>query len=428
MSKESAILIIGAGVFGLSTALELTQRGYQNVTVLDRYLPPVQDGSSVDISRIIRADYADDVYARIASEAMELWKTKHSHAFHPTNFVMFSETTDNPYMIKTKENLSHHGIPFEVIAGNEDVQRTNPSLKAAGGDYSKLNGYTNPVGGWANAAGAVQALARECSLAGVSFIVGKRGTVTSLRIEEGKIVGVNVAAGPWIAASKVILSAGAWSCRLVDLSKNSISTGQPVGFIQLTDEEAAELADLPVIINMSTGWFCFPPDPVTKQLKCARHGFGYTTEVAPDYGMAQDGQSKVSAPPRDKSSSVYSFIPADAETALRTGLRQFYPKLADRPWSNTRLCWYTDTPTGDFIIDEHPRLENLFLATGGAGHGFKFMPVLGKYIADCFENKASQEMREKWRFRPVESVDMRGDGSRGGPDRRPLTAVEVARL
>jgi sarcosine oxidase/L-pipecolate oxidase len=34
--KSAPILIIGAGVFGLSTALHLGQRGYTNVTVLDK--------------------------------------------------------------------------------------------------------------------------------------------------------------------------------------------------------------------------------------------------------------------------------------------------------------------------------------------------------------------------------------------------------
>jgi sarcosine oxidase/L-pipecolate oxidase len=59
VAKNESIVIVGAGVFGLSTALELKNRGYQNVTVLDRYLPPVIDGSSVDISRVIRVEYAD---------------------------------------------------------------------------------------------------------------------------------------------------------------------------------------------------------------------------------------------------------------------------------------------------------------------------------------------------------------------------------
>jgi glycine/D-amino acid oxidase-like deaminating enzyme len=35
-SKDAPINIIGAGIFGLSTALHLARRGYRNVTVFDK--------------------------------------------------------------------------------------------------------------------------------------------------------------------------------------------------------------------------------------------------------------------------------------------------------------------------------------------------------------------------------------------------------
>ena len=51
----STIIIVGAGVFGLSTALAVARRyPLTRVTVIDRYTPPVQDGTSVDTSKILR--------------------------------------------------------------------------------------------------------------------------------------------------------------------------------------------------------------------------------------------------------------------------------------------------------------------------------------------------------------------------------------
>jgi len=41
MDKDSKIVIIGAGIFGLSTAYQLASEGYRNVVVLDRHMPPV---------------------------------------------------------------------------------------------------------------------------------------------------------------------------------------------------------------------------------------------------------------------------------------------------------------------------------------------------------------------------------------------------
>lgn len=42
MEKEQRIIIIGAGIFGLSTARQLAIEGYQNITILDRHMPPVR--------------------------------------------------------------------------------------------------------------------------------------------------------------------------------------------------------------------------------------------------------------------------------------------------------------------------------------------------------------------------------------------------
>jgi sarcosine oxidase/L-pipecolate oxidase len=62
---------------------------------------------------------------------------------------------------------------------------------------------------------------------------------------------------------------------------------------------------------------------------------------------------------------------------------------------------------------------------------FKFLPVLGTYIADCFENKAPTELRRKWSF-PLPAGDNAGtkigDGSRAGPPLRILNPKEMSKL
>lgn len=180
-------------------------------------------------------------------------------------------------------------------------------------------------------------------------------------------MGVNVAEGDHITASRVILCAGAWSNLLIPLSQASTASGQPVGFIQLTPEEAAPLREVPVMINLSTGVFVFPPTPHDNILKVARHGYGFATEMEVERDGGNTSSRVVSAPKRDSSNASSSYLPDDADEGLRAGLRQLLPDYADRPWVNRRLCWYSDTPEGDFIADHHPDLEGLFVATGGAG-------------------------------------------------------------
>ncbi|KAH6681568.1 FAD dependent oxidoreductase [Halenospora varia] len=429
-NKSDSILIVGAGVFGLGAASELAARGYRNITVIDRFPPPVPDGSSVDISRVIRADYADPIYARMASEAQDLWHTEYKEHYHQSGLVILSETPKHPYIegcIKALKDLKQE---TNHIANGNDAKKKYPALT---GDMSGTYGYTNAAGGWADAAAAIKQLAFKCAQRGVSFITGPRGTVTQLQRRGNKITGVELLSGLAITADYIILATGAWTSRLIPTYESVISTGQPVGFLQLTQNEADRLRKMPVCINLSSGFFVFPPTPDTNILKVARHGFGYENPIDVQYPPAKKDmpalRQTVSAPRRDTNGARTSFIPADADTALRRGIRQLIPEFADRPWEMTRLCWYTDTPKGDFIITDHPQVEGLFLATGGSGHAFKFLPVLGRYVADVFEGVASQEMKNKWSYaNAMNGSPSKGDGSRGGPKRRNLNVTERANL
>ena len=55
------IIVVGGGVFGLSAAVELRSRGHE-ISVFDRCQLPAYDGSSNDISRIIRMDYGGSCF------------------------------------------------------------------------------------------------------------------------------------------------------------------------------------------------------------------------------------------------------------------------------------------------------------------------------------------------------------------------------
>lgn len=81
LTSTSKIIIIGSGVFGLSTAFWLRQSGYENVTVFDMqdtarhgYSPSAVDSASADLNKIIRFSYGAEIeYQRLATEAAVLW-------------------------------------------------------------------------------------------------------------------------------------------------------------------------------------------------------------------------------------------------------------------------------------------------------------------------------------------------------------------
>lgn len=362
-SHSEPILVVGAGVFGLSIALELSQRGYTDITVIDRMLPPVADGSSNDANRIIRPDYVDPFYAKIATEAIHEWNAPgiYSPHYHQAGFTLVSEVEHDEFLERGKRAIERQGNEYVEFATTEELRALRPELRDMTFPFS---GYISKNAGWADAAGAVRAAAARCSEVGITFITGPRGTITSLKTDENsRVLGVNVVAGPPLLASRVILATGAWTNHYVDLGHAITSSAQPVGFIQLTPEEALSLAGMPVVDNMTSGIFVFPPTPGTNLLKIARHGHGFENRIA----AASDGGRRVSAPRHDANNAATSWIPDDAEAAFRGALRQLVPLAAEKPWARQRLCWYTETRDGNFIADHHPAYEGLFILTGGSG-------------------------------------------------------------
>ncbi len=437
LKHDSRIVIIGAGAFGLSTALELARKGYTSVTVLDRSLPPVADGSSVDISRIVRSDYSDADYAALAREAYELWLSSELFrpAFHPTPFLIATQLADRAglpgtdYVKAIKDNINSLGLAWRDLNSAADARTIFPVLKgelAAPG----FAGYISDQAGWADAAHGISLLRDECSRLGVSFIAGAHGTVTGLNQAEpgGRVQSVSTASGLTIPAELVVLAAGAWTASIAPLEKATISTGQIVGYVRLSDEQAARLAGLPIYMNMATGVFMFPPHPQTKQLKVACHGFGYTNTQSPGPGNLG---TTLTAPPPKTVPRRTTFVPEEGISRLRAGIVEALgQEFEGCEFEKTVICWYTETPTGDFIVDRHPLHNNLVLATGGNGHAYKMLPVLGKYVVQAIEGTLSPKLREKWKLdeERLRGQEFGGDGSRGGPPRREFTDEEKLKL
>jgi len=85
-------------------------------------------------------------------------------------------------------------------------------------------------------------------------------------------------------------------------------------------------------------------------------------------------------PPIDPDALERQVTPAGL-AASRDFLVRRFPALAQAPLVESRVCQYENTSNGDFLIDRHPELENVWLVGGGSGHGFKHGPAVGDYAA-----------------------------------------------
>ncbi|OAA73465.1 FAD dependent oxidoreductase [Cordyceps fumosorosea ARSEF 2679] len=157
--KDEAILIVGGGVFGLSTALELATRGYTDLTVFDRFAPPAPDGSSVDLSRIVRFDYGDRLYGAMAREAVAGWAAEYPAHYHQCGFLMLNEArpgaAGDEYFAYTKQCVAVDEELGRTIELYDDAASLCARLPCVPARLDGFRAFYNPRGGWADAAASI---------------------------------------------------------------------------------------------------------------------------------------------------------------------------------------------------------------------------------------------------------------------------------
>jgi sarcosine oxidase len=84
---------------------------------------------------------------------------------------------------------------------------------------------------------------------------------------------------------------------------------------------------------------------------------------------------------------------AEGAAEARRFVEQRFPALRGAPIVETRVCQYENTWNGDFLIDQHPHMENVWFVGGGSGHGFKHGPAVGEYVAARILDGARGEER-----------------------------------
>ncbi|MDB6128218.1 MAG: N-methyl-L-tryptophan oxidase, partial [Verrucomicrobia bacterium] len=164
-------------------------------------------------------------------------------------------------------------------------------------------------------------------------------------------------------AERVVFCGGAWTDRLVqDLGVSLRVTRQTLGWVWPKTPARFELGRFPVwVIDRLDGscHYGFPMMPDNPGFKIAHHSPGLDA---------------------DPDSLVRTVLPGDEES-FRPVLRTQIPE-ADGPLLSLRVCMYTNSPDGNFIVDRHPEKSRVILACGFSGHGFKFATVLGQVLAD----------------------------------------------
>lgn len=357
MPRSFDVIVVGLGTMGSSACFHLAARGVR-VLGLEQFDIPHSRGAGHGFSRVIRTAYHEHPdYVPLLRSAFTLWRQLETESGQRLLYI-----TGGLYMGslgglpgQAMAAATEHGVPFELL-DRAALDRRFPQFRVP----ESFVGMLEPNAGFVIPERAIAAHAGLALRHGAE-LHGREAVLRWSADSSG--VSVTTDRGSY-RAQRVVFCGGAWSERLlVDLGVPLRVTRQALGWVWPLKPELFELGRLPVWTIESAGGqglhYGFPMMPDNPGFKLAHHWPGQ---------------------PADPDSVSREPVAGDEET-FRGVLHAMIPD-ADGPILSMRICLYTNSPDSHFIIDRHPSHENVVVACGFSGHGFKFAPVVGQAVAD----------------------------------------------
>jgi sarcosine oxidase len=365
--KSWDVAVIGGGVFGAWSAYWLRKAGLR-VILLDAYGVANSRASSGGESRIIRAAYGeDDFYSRWAVHSLPQWKELASRCgqeiFKETGVLTFSDDSTD-LVAQSGRNLERLGVVHERLSAAELAKRF-PQIGLKGNEV----GLLEPHSGALMARRGVQLLVEELVRQGLDYRVAAAIPPAS----KGRLTSIAIGRNETIFAGTFVFACGPWLPKVFpDLLGSYIKP------------ERAEV----FFLGVAPGDTRFSPPHMPTWIYKSKEVEAYGMPVLENRGF-KVAVDKLSSPADPDTMDREPTPPYQAQ--LRTFVAERFPDLKDAPVIETRVCQYENTETGNYLVDRHPEMENVWIVGGGSGHGFKNGPAMGEYVASVVAHGAPRE-------------------------------------
>jgi sarcosine oxidase len=367
LTKTYDYAVIGAGVFGAWTAWHLAKRG-QRVLIMEAYGAAHSRASSGGESRIIRMSYGpDEIYTRWALRSLEQWKELFADTgqrlFVPTG-VLWLAGKDDAKLNSSTSALKRCAIAHEVLELAE-LRARYPQINFA----EVQRGVLETDSGVLLARRAVACVVEDAVRMGAQFEIAQVAPPET----GGTVAAIETSGGERIHAGQFVFACGPWLGKIFPeiLAQRIFPTRQEVFFFGCPAGDRRFVPPaLPTWLFQDDEVYGMP-DIESRGLKVARDVHG--ERVDPD---------------------AHSRLPSkEGAVFAREYVRRRFPGLGDAEIVEARVCQYENTSTGDFLLDRHPDMRNVWFAGGGSGHGFKHGPAVGEYLAGQILGTVKPEAR-----------------------------------
>jgi sarcosine oxidase subunit beta len=350
--SSAAVVVIGGGVIGLSTAYHLARRGARDVVLLDK--DALGSGSTSKAAGGVRAQFSDPVNVTLGARSLETFRNfsvlfGQEIDLHQVGYLFLLSTPESVAAFEANVALQNDlGIPSRMI-GIEEARRLSPLVSTEGllaAAYSPTDGHCTPesvVLGFASAARrAAATLLPHCAATGID-------------VRDGCIVGVRTEAGT-IRTDTVVCAAGAWSAEV----------GSWVG------------VDLPVT-------------PLRRQILVTEPVPGldphtpFTIDFDTTFYFHAEGRGLLLGMSDRDEAPGFELTRSDAWLPrLGEAIERRAPALAEIGIAGGWAGLYEMTPDHNALIGRADTVANFLYATGFSGHGFLMGPAVGEVMRDLY--------------------------------------------
>jgi sarcosine oxidase len=351
---------------GAAALDHLAARGAKVIGIEQDQVPSERGSSSGDTRVIRKAYFEDPRYVPLLERAYVLWRELEAHAREPllvTTGCINLGPPEHPAIVGVRESAKHHRLAHEVLDAAA-VKARFPAFAPAANEI----GVFEEEGGYLRVEACTRAPAQRAVERGATLRTQTR--VTALSIDAGGGgVSVTLDDGTTIEADRAVISAGAWLASAPALREvlgrlPLVVQRQVQLWFRPLDADLVNARHFPVFIHFDgdRAFYGVPlhgergEEPALKV--CRHHGGEPTTADALDRVLRDDDVEQV-----------------------RAWMRPHLP-AGDGPLLRSRVCMYTSTPDGHFVVGalrEHPQVV---LLGGFSGHGYKMASVIGEIAAD----------------------------------------------